>query len=578
MYVMKGIAASPGIAIGPAVVLPGDSFSVPMQYIDPTETKTEIQKLQAALKKTLHDLDVSERKMLKALGADYANLMATHKMILQDPMMKDSAVKKIRSEHLSAQSAISATLQELAASFEKIEDDFFKERRNDVFDVGKRLLNNLQNKEGDFLSSVQTPSVVVAHNLYPSDTLNLQENQVIGFCTDSGGKTSHTALLAQSLKLPAVVGLSSAAAHIQNADQVIVDGENGLIIINPDKHTLANYRKMQKEVKKAESLLQTINHLPTITTDGRQFELMVNFDPRTDQKQYKKLITDGLGLLRTEFLYMNLPAPPTEDEQYQVYLSMAKKFDMRQVIIRLADLGADKKPQFPLHELSNDNPFMGCRGVRLLLQNPELLHTQLRAIVRTACEVPARIKIIIPMVSSVEEIRHVKKAFQQVLEAFAAKNLVPVNKIALGIMVEVPAAAIALDGMINEIDFLSIGTNDLVQYLVAVDRENPQVAHMYDPCHPAVLRTIHQIIQTAHQRGKKVSICGEIASDPKIVPMLLGLEVDMLSVPPRMYLRVKNRIRNLNFESCSDMAQAALLMGSSEEIRSLIEQNKDEDS
>ena len=319
--------------------------------------------------------------------------------------------------------------------------------------------------------------------------------------------------------------------------------------------------------------------MPVITQDGHRVHLYVNYDPRTDNKYNKTLITDGLGLLRTEFLFMNTPVPPTEEAQYKIYLSVAKRFDMRPVTIRLADLGADKMPDFALDELDeDDNPFMGCRGIRLLLKNPELLHTQLRAIVRTACEVPAQIRVMIPMVSSVEEVRHVRAAFDQILQEFAEKKKKPLNKIALGAMIEVPAAAIALDGMINDLDFISIGTNDLIQYLVAVDRVNPEVAHMYDPCHPAVGRTIHNIIQTAHKRSKTVSICGEIASDSKMLPLLLGWQVDSLSVTPRMYLRVKNNIRNLNFEHCSDMAQAALLMGSSAEIRNLVEDNQYENS
>lgn len=276
---------------------------------------------------------------------------------------------------------------------------------------------------------------------------------------------------------------------------------------------------------------------------------------------------------------MNTPVPPTEDEQYNLYLSVAKRFDMRPATIRLADLGADKMPDFPLDELDeDDNPFMGCRGIRLLLKNPELLHTQLRAIIRTACEVPAQLRIMIPMVSSVEEVRHVRTAFNAALAELAAQGKHPVNKIALGAMIEVPAAAIALDGMIGELDFISIGTNDLIQYLIAVDRVNQDVAHMYDPCHPAVARTLNLIIQTARKRGKPVSICGEIASDAKMLPLLLGLNIEALSVTPRMFLRVKNNIRNLNFEHCSDLAQAALLMGSSEEIRKLIEQNNEDEN
>lgn len=580
MFVLTGLAASPGVAIGPAVRLDSAEFAVTNQYVEEGQVKTEVAKFNAALEKTMHDLDACEYKLRSTLGTEYASLMSMHKMILQDPMLTESARTKIKNEHMSAQAAIFLTLKELAASFDKIEDHFFKERRNDIFDVGKRLVNHLADDKGSFWASIRRPSVLIAHDLFPSDTINLREHQFIGFCTDLGGKTSHTAILAQSLKLPAVVGLSSALRQVKDGDTVIVDGENGLLIINPDRYTLASYKKIQREIKKAESLLQTINHLPTVTSDGKNFRLMVNFDPRTYTKEDKKLITDGLGLFRTEFLYMNIPQPPTEEEQYQIYLSTVKKFDMRPAVIRLADLGADKIPDFPLDEFDKDNnPFMGCRGIRLFLKNPELMRTQLRAIVRTACEVPAQIKIMIPMVSSVEEIRHVRTMLNEVLADFEKEGKKPVNRIALGAMIEVPAAAMALDGMINDIDFLSIGTNDLIQYLIAVDRVNPEVAHMYDPCHPAVLRTIHQIIQTAHQRGKTVSICGEIASDVKMVPMLLGLGVDVLSVPPRMFLRIKNRIRNLNFESCSDAAQAALLAGSSEEIRSLIEQqNQDEDS
>ena len=579
MLVLKGIAASPGVAIGPAVLLPSDNFALSRQYIDSAEIPAELKKFKTAMQQTLAELDQCEHKVLDTLGSEYANLLSTHKLILQDPAFHTAITQKIEREQLSAQAALLITLQELSASFNKIEDPFFKERRNDFLDVGKRLANNLSGSKNDFLASIQKPSLLVAHNLFPSDTINLQENQILGFCTDVGGKTSHTALLAQSLNLPAVVGLGTASKDVHAADTLIIDGENGLLVINPDRYTLANYRKIQRELKKTEALLKTINHLPVVTKDGHPVKLMVNYDPRTDNKDNKHLITDGLGLLRTEFIFMGTPVPPSEDDQYNVYLATAKRFDMRPVTIRLADLGADKMPDFPLDEFDqDDNPFMGCRGVRLLLKNPELLRTQLRAIVRTACEVPAQLRIMVPMVSAVEEVRHVRKAFDEALAEFAAQGKHPVNKIALGAMIEVPAAALALDGMIGELDFISIGTNDLIQYLMAVDRVNQEVAHLYDPCHPAVARTLNLIIQTAHKRGKLVSICGEIASDAKMLPLLLGLNVDALSVTPRMYLRAKNNIRNSHFEHCSDLAQAALLMGSSEEIRQLIEQNEEHEN
>ncbi|MBP5429283.1 MAG: phosphoenolpyruvate--protein phosphotransferase [Elusimicrobiaceae bacterium] len=579
MLVLKGIPASPGVAIGTAVLLPGQSLSTSKHYIRLEDVPAQLSKFQQALARTLEELDDCSQKVQATLGAEYASLMDTHKLILQDPSLKDAVIHKIQTDYLTAWSAISLTLQELAANFDKIEDPFFKERRNDLFDAGKRLLNNLEGSKSDFLASIKKPSLLVAHDLFPSDTINLPENQILGFCTDVGGKTSHTALLAQSLNIPAVVGLSTASRDVANGDMLIIDGENGLLVINPDRYTLANYRQIKREIKKTDSLLKTINHLPVVTNDGHRIHLYVNYDPRTDNKYNKTLITDGLGLLRTEFLFMNTPHPPSEDAQYKIYLAVAKRFDMRPTTIRLADLGADKMPDFPLDELDeDDNPFMGCRGIRLLLKNPEILHTQLRAIIRTACDVPAQIQILIPMVSSVEEVRHVRNAFNNVLEELANEGKKPVNKIALGAMIEVPSAAIALDGMIGELDFISIGTNDLIQYLVAVDRVNPEVAHMYDPCHPAVGRTIRNIIQTAHKRGKHVSICGEIASDSKMLPLLLGWQVDGLSVTPRMYLRVKNNIRHLNFEHCSDLAQAALLMGSSAEIRNLVEQDHYEDS
>jgi len=579
MLVLKGIAASPGVAIGPAVLLPGENFALSRQYIAENEIPAEVKKFEDASQKTLAELDTYERKVLDSLGAEYASLMSTHKLILQDPAFSSAITHKIKHEQLSAQAAILFTLQEFAAQFQKIQDPFFKERRNDLFDVGRRLANNLTENKDNFLASVQKPSLLVAHNLYPSDTINLQEHQILGFCTDVGGKTSHTALLAQSLNIPAVVGLSTASKDVHAGDTLIIDGENGLLVINPDRYTLSNYRKIQRDLKKTEALLKTINHLPVITQDGHPVKLFVNYDPRTDKKDNKHLITDGLGLLRTEFIFMGTPVAPSEDEQYNLYLATAKRFDMRPVTIRLADLGADKMPDFPLDEFDQDeNPFMGCRGIRLFLKNPELLRTQLRAIVRTACEVPAQLAIMIPMVSSVEEVRHVRAAFNKILEEFAAQGKRPVNKIALGAMIEVPSAAIALDGMIGELDFVSIGTNDLIQYLIAVDRVNQEVAHLYDPCHPAVARTLNLIIQTAHKRGKKVSICGEIASDTKMLPLLLGLNVDALSVTPRMFLRVKNNIRSSNFEHCSDLAQAALLMGSSDEIRNLIEKNNENEN
>ncbi len=394
----------------------------------------------------------------------------------------------------------------------------------------------------------------------------------MGFVTDVGGKTSHTAILAQSMQMPAVVGLSAAAEQTKQNDLIIVDGEEGKIIINPDDKTLKEYRQKQALFLQKEISLQDISALPNVTKDGYEVSLYLNYDPRQEVKGDVPFRSDGLGLLRTEFIYMDRYLPPSEEEQVSIYKKAALHFDLRPFTIRLADLGGDKIAQFGLSRPSEeDNPFMGCRGIRLFLKYPSLMRTQMRAIIRTASEVPARVKMMIPMVSSVEEIKTVNSVFKEVLAETAAKKIIPQHPIETGAMIEVPSAALTMDGILAEVDFVSIGTNDLIQYLIAVDRVNQEVADLYDPYHPAVLRVINFVIQAARKKGKPVSVCGEMASDPEMIPFLVGLGVDILSVSTVMFLRIKNTLRNLNFKDCSNLAQAAILLTSSSEIRKLKE-------
>ncbi|MGB2578510.1 phosphotransferase system enzyme I (PtsI) [Elusimicrobium simillimum] len=579
MEIIKGIAASPGVAIGPASLYKHPNFNIEARHINAADVAAEISRVKKAYAKSIADLVRSEREIMDALGPEYAQMIATHKVIMEDPSLKESVKNKIEKDLLSAETAIYSVLQEIVISFDNIADDFFKERKADVYDVAKRILTNLTGSNHTAFERAATPSILIGHNLLPSDTLTLKDHNYIGFVTDIGGKTSHTALLAQSLELPAVVGSSTASKTVKDGDIVIVDGESGLLIINPDHETLVTYKRAQREIKKSEILLKTINDLPFVTTDGKQVHMMINYDPRLDSKETKKLKTDGLGLLRTEFIYMDRSIPPSEQEQTDIYVNAAKKFDLRPVHIRLADLGGDKVHSLHLGDYSHElNPFMGCRGVRLLLKYPALLTTQLRAIVRAASIVPAQIKMIVPMVSCITEVRAVRKAFDEVLAQCAAEGIVPKTKIDYGIMVEVPSTALALDSILPEIDFVSIGTNDLIQYIIAVDRVNQEVASLYDPYHPGVIRIINHIIQTCAQKNKSVSICGEVASDPNMVPLLIGLGVNTLSTTPRMFLRIKNRLRTVSYDACANLAQAALLMDSSEEIKKLSLNTLDENS
>lgn len=572
MITIKGIAASPGIAIGPAYRITADTVTFEKKTILPEMSGQEVRRYLAAVEHTLEDLNKTELKVKELFGGDYAQLIQAHKLILQDPILTQGVTQKIEKTLCSAEYALYLTVKEVSANFELVKDDFFKERKFDIADVAKRLFENLTDKKQNKFSGIKEPSIVIAHNLYPSDTINLKSKNVLGFATDVGGKTSHTAILAQSMQMPAVVGLSNAAEQIKNGDIIIVDGEKGFLVINPTPDILLLYKKEQGKIKKAERSLRDISALPNETKDGHKVALYVNYDPRRDQKDWDSFHSEGLGLLRTEFIYMDRAEPPTEEEQIAIYKKSALRFGARPFTVRLADLGGDKIADLGLarHE-SEDNPFMGCRGIRLFLKYHALLDTQLNAIIKTAAQVNAQVKIMIPMVSSLEEVVHVKKAFKAHLNELSAQGIVPKNPVQLGVMIEVPSAALTMDAILPEVDFVSIGTNDLIQYLIAVDRVNQEVANLYDPYHPAVLRTINFIIQAARKKGKPVSVCGEMASDPELIPFLVGLGIDILSLSPRMFLRIKNTLRNLNFKDCSNLAQAALLLPSSKEIRKLKE-------
>jgi phosphoenolpyruvate-protein phosphotransferase (PTS system enzyme I) len=577
MIILKGIPASPGIAIGKAFVLPDDDLEVKKITVSKEEVKQEIKRFKDAVKFTYIALDEAENKVLHMLGKNHAKLIDAHKLILKDPLITQEVPQIIAKEKVNAEYALSKSLEKVSKSFEKIQDAFFRERRHDLFDVGKRLMRSLTKQENRSFKDIRENSIVVSRNLYPSDTIRLRETKVQAFCTDIGGKTSHTALFAQSMKLPSVVGLSDVTKQVANDDVIIVDGDQGIVIVSPNQDALLKYQKAQKTQKQSEKNLGTLRNLPSITKDGHKIELVVNMDVMEDSRSALSVLPEGIGLLRTESLYMNRVSPPTEEEHYARYSNIAKSFSHVFVTMRLADFGGDKltKLNIPGHE-KEDNPFLGLRGVRVLLRYPELLRAQLKAMLRAS--LLGKIKIMIPMVSSVEEVCKVKKIMEEISIELKTEGIQPKENIELGIMIEVPSAALTLDTMLGDIDFVSIGTNDLIQYLLAVDRINQNVAHIYDGYHPAVLRTLHLIIQTAHKKGKKASICGEIASDVNAVPLLIGLGVDSLSVPPRMFLRIKNAIRSLNFKECTQTAQTALTLSSSDDVRNIISVERNENT
>jgi len=577
MIIIKGVPASPGIAIGKAYVFEENDLVVEKRPIARDKVKAEVKRFKDAVRQTLSDLDATEAKVLLMLGKTHAKLIEAHRLILKDPLITQEAPRRIADDLVNAEYALSQTLERVNRNFEQIDDEFFRERRHDIFDVGKRLIRHLVRQEKRTLADIKAPAILVAHNLYPSDTLHLRETKVLGFCTDVGGKTSHTALLAQSMELPAVVGLSDITRQVKTGDILIVDGDQGIVVVSPGPEALEKYQKSQRQLRQAERFLETVRALPSVTRDGHKVGLMANLDSRDDPQAALPLNTEGVGLLRTEWLYMNRQTPPAEAEHLAVYENMARTLAPAPVTVRLADIGGDKLTALGIEGHEGEmNPFMGLRGIRLFLRHPDLMKTQLRAMIRAAKA--GNIKIMVPMVTSVGEVQAVRKLMAETYSELLKEGAAPPVQPELGIMVEIPAAALTLDTMLSVIDFVSIGTNDLIQYLLAVDRVNQHVAHIYDTYHPAVLRTIHLIVQTAHKKGKPVSVCGEMASDPKSTGLLLGLGVDVLSVTPRMYLKVKHTIRSLDFAACSQLAQQALTLSSCDEIRRLVAAQTDENT
>jgi phosphotransferase system enzyme I (PtsI) len=574
MIIVKGIGASPGIAIGTAYVLDDDEIVVKRIELPRRLLRVEVKRFKDAHRATMRDLDAAEAKVLKFLGREHAKLIHAHRLISSDILITKDVPLRILKEGVNAEFALSEAIEAVSQQFEKMDDEFFRERRHDLLDVAKRLLSHLLNKNRISILAPSADSILIARNLLPSDTLNLHGTRVLGFATDLGGKTSHTAILAQSLCIPAVVGLSDASRQVKNGDSLIIDGRSGLLIIHPGPDVLEKYRQLQEKERIEEKSLDVLRGLPAVTTDGKTIQLGVNLDSLEEIQTVSVLKPDGVGLFRTEYLFLNRPAPPNEEEQTKIYAGVLKGLDAKPVVIRTADLGGDRLAALGVSTAQNEaNPFMGLRGVRLFLRYPDIFKIQLRAILRAAGK-GGHARILIPMVSSLGEILSVKNLIEQSRAELKQESITVPEKIELGIMIEIPSAALMLDIFLPHLDFISIGTNDLIQYLLAVDRINEQVAHLYDSFHPAVLRFLKMIIDSAHSQGKRVGVCGEMAADLRAVPLLIALGIDELSVPMRLHLRVKQVVRALNYQSLSGIVSKALASADAETARKILSQRQ----
>ncbi|MFH1583940.1 MAG: phosphoenolpyruvate--protein phosphotransferase [Actinomycetota bacterium] len=545
--ILKGIGVSPGIVIGRVIKYIPSKIKVPHKKINNELVNKEIERFLSSLEKSKIQLKRVREKTLKNIGEEEAKIFDAHILLVDDPSLINPTKNKIKENKINAELAWKQTVDESLKLFEEIEDEYISIRSKDLEDIGYRVMNNLLGLEEEVLFFVEENAVIVAKDLMPSETALIDLKKVVAFVTDLGGRTSHTAIIARSLEIPAVVGLENITMLAKSNSRIIVDGNSGEVIINPTKSSLDKYSKEIYYYEKKKLELIKLKDLKAVTKDGKEIDLVINTGSIKEAENALKYSPEGVGLFRTEFLFLNRESPPDEEEQYKVYLKVAKLFKKHSVVIRTLDIGGDKEVKY-LNITKELNPFMGFRGIRILLNRVDIFKTQLKAILRANTQ--GNLKLMFPMISHIEEIRMAKSLLEETKSELKEEGK-PFNPdIKVGIMIEVPSAAISSDFLAKEVDFFSIGTNDLIQYTMAADRTNQKVSYLYQPFNPAVLRLIKMVIDNGHKNGIWVGMCGEMAGNIETIPILIGFEIDELSVSPISLLEVKRAIRSLKYSNC----------------------------
>ncbi|MEW6517002.1 MAG: phosphoenolpyruvate--protein phosphotransferase [candidate division FCPU426 bacterium] len=563
----QGVPASPGITIGKAYLVGTRDVQIKKNRLAEPLVEKELTRLQAAIDATRKEIETIKQKVALDVGFKEAEIFNAYLHILQDPMLIQASRDQIKLNRLNAEFVLQDIKEALVKQFRESSDEYLQERAADVEDVVERLLRNLTGQPMDLLSDVEEDVVVVARDLTPSQTATMRRERVIGFATDIGGRTSHAAILARSLELPAVVGLKNITDNVANGDLVVVDGSMGVVIVNPDAATLAKYRQSQEKMQQWARKLKKLKGLTAVTQDGYRLTVAANIEQPEDVQQARKYGAEGVGLFRTEFLYLNRRDLPSEDEQFEAYQAVARHCLPYPTVVRTLDLGGDKFLS-RLGTTTEMNPFLGLRGIRLCLEHQELFKTQLRAILRASHF--GKLKIMFPMISDISELLQAKALLKEAQRDLGRRRLPFDKNMEVGIMIELPSAALTADILAKEADFFSVGTNDLIQYTVAADRINEKVAYLYKPLHPAILRLLKQVIQAAHAAQIWAGMCGEMAADPLFTPLLVGLGLDEFSTGPAFVPQVKKCIREINFAQSRELAEQALTYTTSDEVEAFL--------
>lgn len=567
----KGIAAAPGIVIGRAVVKAEETLHYDRHTLDPDQVGAELDRFRASVKAADHDLEQIKEKTRREIGEGEARIFEAHQLFLQDPEFVGSIEAKIESERVNAEAAVQEVRDSFVAIFESMDDEYMRERAADLRDVSQRLLKKLLGVHDELQADFAEPVVLVVHDLTPSDTAQLDRDKVKGFVTNIGGRTSHSAIMARTMEIPAVVGMSDITERLQTGDLVIVDGLQGEVHIRPDQVLVETYEEKRLAYEKQKADWARLVHEESVTADGHRVELAANIGNPQDAVQALENGAEGIGLFRTEFLYMGRDSFPSEEEQFAAYKAVAETMGQdRPVVIRTLDIGGDK--ELPYLDLPKElNPFLGYRAIRLCLDRVDLFKTQLRALLRASAY--GNVKIMYPMIATLAELRRANQILNEVKAELRSQNIAFNEELEVGIMIEIPAAALVADQLAKEADFFSIGTNDLIQYVMAADRMNEQVSYLYDPYNPAILRLIHQVIKAAHQEGKWVGMCGEMAGEELAIPILLGFGLDEFSMSATSILRARHLLKKLDYQSLQQISQHVLSLESGEEIKAYIQES-----